>query len=236
MLPYAGAGALSTAALALAQLLGGGSGYSPTGRWLTCPDGQLGDLRPAGPLAVLTEDTPSDRLDYDSPFFTVFALYRDGRLVARRGSSLWTWRLSSPDRDRLIGSLRLDELDAVDPNPLRDVAFPAAAAPPACLDCPVVSTALHTWNGGCHRVIRLYGLSAMGWTGDVVGGRLSGYLGLATQRERLAKLPPALQQTLRQMTAARPPGGRRICKLASCFARGLQLPDQDAWLVRDQTR
>src|SRR3954469_5647947 len=74
----------------LLALVDPGALQQPTAgvRWAVCDNGEPADLRTDIPVVVLT----SADADTYVPFFTAFAVYANGAVLARRGNQMLEWR------------------------------------------------------------------------------------------------------------------------------------------------
>jgi hypothetical protein len=198
--------------------------------WARCQDGGYADFRPDIPLLVLSSNEQEG--EWRPPFATGFVLYADGRLIARKGMSLFEWRLTDRQRDALWKRVGGDELLALDDDHhvvnarKRDVfggMFGHLRTP---------QTELHLWKDGCRKTIVIRGLSEVVLSWKVEGVRSRS---LEDDREQartaLKSLPPTVARAIRQMMTARPAStGKRWCDLPACYSRERVLAHQDLWL------
>jgi hypothetical protein len=218
--------------LAWVQTIAGPTGVVSSS-WAMCDDAEPADLRSDAPLIVLSEPGPYES-DPRRPLLTAFALYANGKLITRRGVEMIESHLSDKEVDKVWRELAADKLfeqeQQIDRITDRQSAIAASRT-----HCFPPETELHLWKEGCHRELRVRGLSLLALAKALRATSLP--IARADAREAqsvFTTLPPVLGKAMRAMLTSRGRRGKVWCRLATCFSAGRELPYHELWDGEDR--
>ena len=216
-----------------------------------CPDGQPQNLRPDGPLLVITQYADSERV---ASVAVYRALYADGRLFGTEfpgpsalsgGFRIHEYRLGPKDQERLVEKIRLAAL--AEPKGWYDVSKINLGKYHVgeCYDCPPYDLEVVLWIEGCRKTIDIMGIdictlqilakTAEPWCA-ALAKRDVNKSPLVQRQKRMAALPAFLGEALRAMASLRLRGGSPWCKGGDCFLAKSALPYQEEWFSPPEPR